>query len=118
MQCNFEYFRERLLDEIARLNISMQEAQGAMATVELDQTSVGRVARMDAMQQQAMAQALHERMQVSHRRLQAALDRINAQTYGVCCQCEEELDAQQLKRDPATVLCLACIAERSTPRRR
>lgn len=117
MPCNFEYFRQRLLDEIAQLDISMQEAQGAMATVVLDQTSVGRVARMDAMQQQAMAQALHERMQVSHRRLQAALDRIDARSFGICCQCEEELDAQQLIRDPATVICLACIAEKSAPRR-
>lgn len=117
MQCDFEYFRQRLLDEIAQLDVSMQEAQGAMSTVVLDQTSVGRVARMDAMQQQAMAQALHERMKVSHRRLQAALNRINAKTFGICCQCEEELDSQQLSKDPAAVFCLACIAEKSNPQR-
>ncbi|MBA3058489.1 MAG: molecular chaperone DnaK [Gammaproteobacteria bacterium] len=117
MQCDFEFFRQRLLDEITRLDISMREAQGAMATVVLDQTSVGRIARMDALQQQAMAKALHERMQVSHRRLRAALNRINAETFGICCQCDDELDSQQLNKDPAAVFCLACIAEKSIPGR-
>lgn len=115
MKSDFQSVRQRLLDEIAQLDAALQEAHSSAATVVLDQTSVGRVSRMDAMQQQAMAQVLLERMQVSRRRLQAAVDRIDAGRYAICCQCEQALDAEQLERDPAAVFCRACIAERNTP---
>lgn len=112
MTLNIQQFRQRLQDDMGQLVLAIREAQDVAATVVLDQTSVGRVSRMDAMQQQAMAQALRERMQISHRRMQAALDRIDAGTFGVCCQCEDALDSKQLEADPAAVFCRACIADR------
>ena len=57
MATDLEKARERLAakrDELEELSRISQEAR---ATVELDQQSVGRLSRMDAMQQQAMAEA-------------------------------------------------------------
>ncbi|MEQ9124935.1 MAG: TraR/DksA family transcriptional regulator, partial [Alphaproteobacteria bacterium] len=48
----------------AELTAVDAESAGSRATVELDQTRVGRLSRMDALQGQAMAQAQQRRRQV------------------------------------------------------
>ena len=59
--------------------------------VELDQTSVGRLTRMDAMQRQAMAQATERQRQTQMARLTAALERLDAGDYGYCTSCGEPI---------------------------
>lgn len=80
-------------------------------TVMLDQTSVGRLSRMDAMQQQAMAQGLKDRAQRNQRRLKAALDRIQAGVFGLCCRCGDPVTRERLTADPATPFCGDCQDE-------
>ncbi|HVR54458.1 MAG TPA: TraR/DksA C4-type zinc finger protein [Pseudorhodoferax sp.] len=86
------------------------------STVTLDQTSVGRLSRLDAMQQQAMAQASLLRLDVQRRRVEAALDRIRHGSYGTCCACESDIGLERLLTDPATPFCMDCQAERDTER--
>ena len=52
------------------------QSKESRATVMLDQQSVGRLSRMDALQGQAMAQAGEDRRQLLLRRIEAALARI------------------------------------------
>ena len=78
------------------------------ATVELDQTTVGRLSRMDAMQQQAMHIANDARRQQRHMALLAALKRMDAGDYGYCHHCDEEIGAGRLAIDPAVTLCVHC----------
>lgn len=105
-------FHDRLNLELQRLVEAIAQAQAAAATVELDQSSVGRVSRMDAMQQQAMAKGLQERLVMGKRKLEAALARMESGTYGRCCQCQIEMEAERLDADPAAVFCTGCAAQR------
>ena len=76
--------------------------------VKLDQTRVGRLSRMDALQGQAMAQELERRREVEVARIDAALERLAAGEYGWCLTCGEAIEPRRLEFDPATPLCLAC----------
>lgn len=76
--------------------------------VELDQQSVGRLSRMDAMQVQAMAQAVEARRRGRLQRIDAALKRLEAGDYGYCVSCDEEIPAKRLEVDPATDRCIDC----------
>jgi DnaK suppressor protein len=76
--------------------------------VELDQQSVGRLSRMDAMQMQAMASAMDRQRQVQVARIEAALARIDNDSYGDCPVCGEPIEAKRLALDPAIPACLAC----------
>lgn len=105
-------YQTRLQAELDELIMATARADGATATVELDQTRVGRLSRMDAMQQQAMAQGTRARLLNRQRRLEAALARIAAGTYGHCCECHEPLSAQRLDIDPAVVFCIDCAEAR------
>ena len=77
-------------------------------TVTLDQQAVGRLSRMDALQNQAMAQAQARRRQAERQRIRAALQRLDAGDYGYCTDCGDEIAPARLTSDPAIPRCLDC----------
>ena len=77
--------------------------------VDLDQTSVGRLSRMDALQRQAMAQGTARRRAAERARIEAALRRIDSGDYGSCTACGEGIGADRLAADPAVALCADCM---------
>jgi DnaK suppressor protein len=107
---DLEHFRTLLL---ARREVLLAGPDtDAAATVELDQTRQGRLSRMDAMQQQAMAAAVDERRGAELARVDAALARIESGDYGLCLGCDEEIAPARLAIDPAATRCVRC-AERA-----
>jgi DnaK suppressor protein len=105
---------EALLRERRRtLSDAIASSGSASKTVELDQTRQGRLSRMDAMQQQAMAQETQRRRELDIRRIDAALERIAAGEYGECLGCDAEIPAGRLEIDPAATLCVACAEKRN-----
>lgn len=112
MSIELIYFRKQIETELLRLNESLVQARTDADTVTLDQSSVGRLSRMDAMQQQAMAQGMLDRLQINKRKLEAALARIDAGVFGLCCQCEAAIERARLEADYGAVFCSECIAER------
>ena len=103
--------REALIarrDELEKLSEVSAEAR---ETVTLDQQSVGRLSRMDAMQQQAMAQATERQRAVEVSRIGNALKRLDEDEYGACAECGEDISEKRLQVDPAATHCVKC-AER------
>ena len=96
------------IDDLKRLNA---DSQVASAVVELDQTRVGRLSRMDAMQGQAMSQEARRRRELALRAAQAALKRLDAGEYGDCVVCGEQISAGRLDMDPSIATCIGCAAE-------
>jgi DnaK suppressor protein len=96
-------------EELLRLTAAHEDESDP---VELDQTSVGRLTRMDALQSQAMAAEVERRREVELARIVTALERIKQGEYGDCVSCGEPIAPKRLELDPATPLCLSC-AERS-----
>lgn len=80
------------------------------ATVDLDQQSVGRLSRMDAMQRQAMAQANARRRSALRGRIKAALARIDDGEFGYCTDCGEEIAPGRLDADPTHPMCVSCAS--------
>lgn len=101
--------RRRLLDRLADLEAEDRAGAEDRSVVELDQTSVGRLSRMDALQRQAMAQAAARRRAAERVRVAAALDRLESGEWGFCTDCGEEIPAARLAADPAAALCAACM---------
>lgn len=78
------------------------------APVQLDQQSVGRLSRIDAMQVQAMALATEQRRKAELARVQAALVRLDSDEFGYCEICGEEIAAARLEHNPAVTTCIGC----------
>ena len=77
-------------------------------TVKLDQSSVGRLSRMDAMQAQQMALETSRRREMHAEKIEGGLRRIESGYYGYCFYCEEEIDYRRLETDPTNTWCLKC----------
>ena len=108
MATDLEKARQRLAakrDELEELSRISQEAR---ATVELDQQSVGRLSRMDAMQQQAMAEAQERNRKRDLIRIEQAERRIREGEYGYCSECGEEIADGRLAIDPMAEKCVNC----------
>ena len=93
-----------------RLELESQSAVSADArdAVELDQQSVGRLSRMDAMQQQAMSKATEQNRQRELVRIEAAERRVRDEDYGYCEECGEEIPDGRLAIDPMATMCVRC----------
>jgi DnaK suppressor protein len=84
-------------------------------TVELDQTRMGRLSRMDAMQAQEMAKESGRRREIMLRNIEVALARVENGDYGLCQTCDEQINPKRLEFDPTARLCIQCAekAEKS-----
>lgn len=111
-----EVFRQQLLRLQADLSVLKAAGEDAAGVVELDQTSVGRLSRMDALQGQAMSQEQGRRRKVELQKIAAALQRIEAGHYGDCLACDEPVAMQRLTLDPAATLCISCASAREEQR--
>ena len=101
-------YRELLLKKRAEIEALRRISERSRAPVKLDQTSVGRVSRIDAIQNQAMAQASEQHRQVELARIAAALARIEDGSYGICLSCGEDIAEKRLRFDPAVPTCVDC----------
>ena len=113
MDYDHDEVENRLLSRRQQLQTQSDDNREARETVELDQTSVGRLSRMDAMQGQAMALAQQRRRDLELRRISSALQRLKAGEYGDCPSCGEAIASQRLIFDPAATLCIDCAEQRS-----
>lgn len=98
---------ERAKAELDTLRNATKEAR---APVTLDQQSVGRLSRMDALQGQAMALEQDRRREERLKRIDAALKRIEEGEYGYCLKCDEPISKKRLDLDPAVPICIDCAA--------
>lgn len=100
--------RERLEARRAEIEHESALAKEARATVELDQQSVGRLSRMDAMQAQQMAQAQERTRQTLLTRVDMAMRRIEDGDYGYCVECDAQIADKRLETDPMAERCINC----------
>jgi len=101
-------FKARLIalrEDLLALSATSAEDRKPVA---LDQQTQGRLARMDAMRAQAMDQATEGKRRAEIKRIEAALARIETDTFGDCARCGDEIAAKRMALDPAAALCVAC----------
>jgi len=83
-------------------------AKDSTATVMLDQSSVGRLSRMDALQGQQMALEAERRRKQELLQIKAALVRLENDEFGYCATCGEEIAAGRLAINPIALHCVKC----------
>ncbi len=103
-------FKQQLLDDRKALQELIALARDDSIAVDLDQSKVGRLSRMDALQKQAMSQEVNRRREVELTRINAALQRIEEDEFGFCITCGEEIERERLELNPSLPQCSKCAA--------
>ncbi|MDP3908465.1 TraR/DksA C4-type zinc finger protein [Novosphingobium sp.] len=101
-------FRQTLSSRRDELREEDRISAADRAPVTLDQESVGRLSRIDAMQVQAMALAQARRRQSEQAAIEAALRRIDADEFGSCLKCGEPIARARLEHNPSVATCIDC----------
>ena len=108
-----DHFRDLLIKRQADLIASTEAGAEAAQPVELDQSRVGRLSRMDALQGQAMLQEAGRRREKELVQISRALKRLEFGEYGECLDCGEAIAVGRLEVDPAATLCIRCAESNS-----
>ena len=109
-ESQLHHFDALIRARLADLDQSSAAGRDAQAVVVLDQQAVGRLSRMDALQNQAMARAQQTRRDQQAQRLELALARIRTGDYGFCEECGTDIPLGRLELDPAATRCVSCAA--------
>lgn len=109
--------REELHRDLEALRDALEQALGeareGARPVSLD-NPIGRVSRVDALQQQAMAQANRRSLELRLGQARQALAALVEGEYGSCRKCEEPIAYRRLKSRPETPFCVDCQRGRET----
>ena len=108
---DLKHFKRCLEERLKAITEDQERQKEDTAPVELDQARVGRLSRMDAMQQQAMSQAVARLTDLERQRIQAALGRMESGDYGYCVLCDEEIAEGRLRFDSSVLTCISCAQE-------
>lgn len=103
-------FTARLQEELKELDLDDARGEEGQKVVELDQQAVGRLSRMDALQNQAMAKATGARRAALRQRILMALARIDEDEFGYCEDCGDEIAIGRLELDPSAPKCVSCAS--------
>ncbi len=104
-----ENIRQKLIRLESELRDLEKTSKATTQTVELDQASIGRLSRMDAMQAQQLALETARRRQRELVQIEGALRRIESGAYGFCVVCGEEIDVRRLSVAPTSMRCVTCV---------
>lgn len=104
-------FRAKLIARREELIVEDRESAEGRAPVTLEQDSVGRLSRIDAMQVQAMALAQARRRQSERAAIDAALRRLDNDEFGYCLRCGEDIAPARLEHNPSVTTCISCAKE-------
>ena len=119
---------DELTDELEELQATLEalrdelEAQLARPSdraeiVDLDQP-IGRISRVDALQQQAMSKEQLRRVRLRLAQVRRALAAVEDDEYGLCRRCEEPIGVRRLRAFPEAPFCVTCRTEiEAGPRR-
>lgn len=104
-----EELRSELERQLHRLQKSMAITDEALQTVELDQTAVGRLSRIDSLQNQSLSKGLREREVARLAQIVEAIERLERGTYGDCVSCGGAIPFERLFVFPEAPECASCV---------
>tara|TARA_E500000331_G_scaffold341670_1_gene374414 strand:- start:5763 stop:6155 length:393 start_codon:yes stop_codon:yes gene_type:complete len=110
-QKKFEIHRKKLQCLKQQLLSDSKSTYLTRKPVELDQTTVGRLSRIDALQVQAMQVETERRRKIGLQRIAGALKRLAEETFGDCLICGEKIEVRRLNHDPTVTSCITCARE-------
>lgn len=104
--------RTHIIDLIGKkmeqLNAEIEELEEITKPIPLD-ASIGRISRMDAINNKSINEAsLRDKMKV-YQRLERALERSESKDFGICQKCGKEIPFGRLEYMPHTTRCVQCV---------
>ena len=102
-----DFFRKQLESLKIEIEKNMSTNKSDSGVVKLD-SSIGRLSRMDALQNQQIALELKRRQENQLLRIKNAIKRMDKGQYGLCGRCKKPIEEDRLEVFPDTFTCINC----------
>lgn len=99
--------RELIESEIAKTEEMIGTYKDQTGPVEPD-NAIGRISRMDAINNKSVAEASLRQVVRKLRMLQEALGKVDTDEFGICIKCKQPIQAGRILRMPQSRLCVKC----------
>ena len=99
--------RERILDRQVELQMRIADLEEATKPISPDK-GLGRLTRLEAMQDKGVNEAALERLRNERTGLQNALTNLLSPGFGLCASCGEGIAFERLEVLPGSTLCAKC----------
>ncbi len=100
-------FRIKLENAFKEIGKYLKSSEESAAVVEPDK-SLGRLSRMEAMQDQQLVLEMRRRKKRQLAEIKSALLRLDMNRYGTCIFCGHEISRERLDASPETQTCVKC----------
>ncbi len=100
-------YQKCLEDALFEVENYLKSSADAAAAVEPDK-GLGRLSRMEAMQDQQLVMEMRRRKKRQLAEIKAAISRLEMGSYGTCIFCTKEISAERLEVSPETQTCISC----------
>lgn len=100
-------YNKLLYERLEELRGTLASMKESARPVDLNDP-IGRLSRMDAIQQQQMALNAKKQLEINLQLVDAALARLKKGEFGYCLKCEEEIDEKRLLAKPEAAFCTNC----------
>ena len=105
--CQKNVYHEKLLHTLDEIEEFLAKSKGAAKAVSPDK-SLGRLSRMEAMQDQQLLLEVRRRQIRRKAEVIAALSRLEQNLFGKCIFCKKEISSERLEVFPETQTCPEC----------
>lgn len=104
---NTEEIRQKITDEIAKTEQAVAEYEELTKPVSPDD-SIGRVTRMDAIQNKSIAEAAFREARDKLNKLKYALSHVGDPEFGKCARCGQQIPIGRIMIRPESPYCVHC----------
>lgn len=102
-----EQIKEMILREISKTEQLISDYREMSRPVEPD-NAIGRISRMDAINNQSVTEASLRQAEEKLRNLNRVLSRIDTKDFGICQKCGNEIHIRRIMIRPESLLCVNC----------
>ena len=103
-----DMIRDELLRSLTKLERSLKSSGAAARPRDLEQDTVGRLSRVEALQNAGFTKNLEAREQAQLEQILSALQRLDDGSYGACSGCGAPIPFERLQIFPETLACSTC----------
>ncbi|GET29547.1 TraR/DksA C4-type zinc finger protein [Prolixibacter sp. SD074] len=104
-----ERLRKTMMDKVAGLKEELIELK-ELTQPEAPDCAIGRVSRMDAINNRSVNEAAIRKKQLKLSKLEQALEKIGSADFGKCSRCGEEIPWGRIAIIPESTLCIRCAS--------
>jgi DnaK suppressor protein len=104
---NMNELKQRLLDEISKTELLIKEYQEMTKPIAPD-VAIGRISRMDAINNKSVTEAAMRQAEGKLRNLQRVLSKIDDKDFGICLKCHKPIPLGRILIRPESLDCVNC----------